>query len=97
MYERIITGLLLVVAFIHLLPLVGALGSGQLASLYGVEITDQNLEILMRHRAILFAIPGGLLACAAFTPAIQPIALLAGFISAGFQYCVISNSCLVGR
>ena len=59
MYERIITGLLLVVAFIHLLPLVGALGSGQLASLYGVEITDQNLEILMRHRAILFAIPGG--------------------------------------
>jgi len=81
MYERIITGLMLVVAVIHLLPISGFLGVEQLASLYEIKITDGNLEILMRHRAILFGILGGFLAYAAFTPAIQPIAFLAAFIS----------------
>jgi hypothetical protein len=81
MYERIITGLMLVVAVIHLLPISGFFGVEQLASLYEIKITDGNLEILMRHRAILFGILGGFLAYAAFTPAIQPIAFLAAFIS----------------
>ncbi len=81
MYERIITGLMLVVAVIHLLPISGFFGVERLASLYEIEITDGNLEILMRHRAILFGILGGFLAYAAFTPAIQPIAFLAAFIS----------------
>ena len=81
MYERLITGFMLVVAVIHLLPLSGFFGVEQLASLYEIKITDGNLEILMRHRAILFGILGGFLAYAAFTPAIQPIAFLAAFIS----------------
>ncbi len=81
MYERIITGLMLVVAVIHLLPISGFFGVEQLASLYEIKITDGNLEILMRHRAILFGILGGFLAYAAFTPAIQPIAFLAALIS----------------
>ena len=81
MYERIITGLMLVVAVIHLLPISGFFGVEQLASLYEIKITDGNLEILMRHRAILFGILGGFLAYAAFTLAIQPIAFLAAFIS----------------
>ncbi len=81
MNERIITGLMLVVAVIHLLPISGFFGVEQLASLYEIKIADGNLEILMRHRAILFGILGGFLAYAAFTPAIQPIAFLAAFIS----------------
>jgi hypothetical protein len=81
MYERIITGLMLVVAVIHLLPISGFFGVEQLTSLYGIEITDGNLKILMRHRAMLFGILGGFFAFAAFKPAIQPIAFLAAFIS----------------
>ncbi len=81
MYERLITGLMLVVAVIHLLPISGFFGVERLASLYEIEITDGNLEILMRHRAILFGILGVFLAYAAFTPAVQPIAFLAAFIS----------------
>ncbi len=81
MYERTITGLMLVVAVIHLLPISGFFGVEQLASLYEIKIADGNLEILMRHRAILFGILGGFLAYAAFTPAIQPLAFLAAFIS----------------
>ena len=81
MYERIITGLMLVVAVIHLLPISGFFGVEQLASLYEIEITDGNLEILMRHRAMLFGILGVFLAYAAFKPSIQPIAFFAAFIS----------------
>ncbi len=81
MYERLITGLMLVVAVIHLLPISGFFGVERLASLYEIEITDGNLEILMRHRAILFGLLGGFLAYAAFTPVLQPIAFLAAFVS----------------
>jgi len=81
MYERIITGLMLVVAAIHFLPISGFFGIERLASLYEIEIIDGNLEILMRHRAMLFGILGVFLAYAAFNPPIQPIAFIAAFVS----------------
>ena len=40
MVERAISGLMLVVAVIHLLPITGFFGVDRLASLYGIEITD---------------------------------------------------------
>lgn len=52
-------------------------------SLYEIEIADQNLEILMRHRAALFSIIGGLFPYAAFTPSVQPIAFVVAFVSIG--------------
>lgn len=81
MYERLITALMLVVALIHLLPLSGVIGIDRLASLYDIDIADGNLEILMRHRAVLFGILGGFFAYAAFKPAIQPIAFIAALVS----------------
>ena len=93
MYERTITGLMLVVALIHLLPISGFFGIERLTSLYDVEINGANMEILMRHRAILFGILGGFLAYAAFRPAMQPIAFLAAFISlSSFFYLTLSVS-----
>ena len=91
MYERAITGLMLVVALIHLLPISGFFGIERLTSLYDVEINGADMEILMRHRAILFGILGGFLAYAAFRPAMQPIAFLAAFISlSSFFYLTVS-------
>lgn len=81
MLERVITGALLIVAVIHLLPISGYLGISKLSSLYNINIDDPNLEILMRHRAMLFGILGGLFAYAAFQPNVQPVAFFAGFIS----------------
>jgi len=93
MYERTITGLMLVVALIHLLPISGFFGVERLTSLYDVDISGANMEILMRHRAILFGILGGFLAYAAFRPAMQPIAFLAAFISlSSFIYLTLSVS-----
>jgi len=77
----LVSAMLLVVAVIHLLPLAGVLGSERLAQLYGVELADPNLVVLMRHRAVLFGILGVFFACAAFRQSWQPLAFAAGFAS----------------
>ena len=81
MLERVITAALLVVSVIHLLPITGFFGASKLSQLYGIDIADPNLEILMRHRAILFGILGVLFAYAAFQPKLQPLAFMIGFAS----------------
>lgn len=77
----LVSTMLIVVAVIHLLPLTGALGSERLAALYGLSFTEPNLAILMRHRAVIFGLLGAFLLLAAFRPALQAIAFIAGFVS----------------
>lgn len=77
----LISTMLGLVGIIHLLPLSGVLGASRLAGLYGIPINEPNLEILMRHRAVLFGLLGVFLLYAAFRPSLQWIAILAGFIS----------------
>jgi hypothetical protein len=77
----LLSAMLMVVGIIHLLPLTGVLGVPRLQALYGVTITDPNLEILMRHRAVLFGILGAFLIYAAFRPGLQLAALIAGAVS----------------
>ncbi len=76
---------LLVVGIVHLLPVLGVLGTERLNALYGITIADPNLEILMRHRALLFGLLGAFLIWAAFRPSLHTAALTAGTVSvAGF-------------
>ena len=82
---------MLVVAVIHLLPISGFVGVERLAVLYGVEIAGPDLEILMRHRAMLFGILGGFFAYAAYRPAFQPVAFVVAFVSiASFIFLALS-------
>ena len=69
------------VGIIHLLPVTGVLGAPSLQRLYGVAITDPNLLILMQHRAVLFAIVGGVLLGAAFRPEWRTLAITVGLVS----------------
>ncbi len=73
--------MLLVVGIIHILPLSGVLSAARLFELYGMAFDDPNLEILMRHRAVLFGLLGIFLICSAFMPSLQLPALIAGFLS----------------
>ena len=73
--------MLLVVGVIHILPLSGVLSASRLFDLYGISFEDPNLEILMRHRAVLFGLLGIFLICAIFIPNFQLAALIAGFVS----------------
>ena len=79
--KHIVSVMLVVVGLIHLLPLVGVLGAASLANLYGLQFNEPNLEILMRHRAVLFGLLGAFLLFAAFKPALQGMALIGGFAS----------------
>ena len=77
----VITIALLIAAVIHLLPVSGVLGSARLTALYGIDVSEPNLAILMRHRAMLFGLLGVFLVIAAFRPSLQDLALGAGLIS----------------
>ena len=73
--------LVLVAAAINLAPLLGAFAPERMTALYGVSLDDPNLQVLMRHRAVLFGIVGGLLVAAAFHPPLRTVGYAAGFVS----------------
>ena len=77
----VVAAMLVIVGVIHLLPLSGALGAERLAALYGVSLSDPNLVILMRHRAVLFGLLGLFFIFAAFRRSMQPAAFIASFVS----------------
>ena len=77
----IIPAMLVAVGIIHILPLSGVLSATRLFDLYGISFEDPNLEILMRHRAVLFGLLGIFLICSIFIPNFQLAALIAGFVS----------------
>ena len=79
--DRFASALYLLVGLGNLLPVVGVLSAARLEALYGVAIGEPNLLVLMRHRAVSFAIVGALLVAAAFRPAWRAAALAAGWAS----------------
>ena len=78
-----VTAVLLAAAVFHLLPAVGVLGAQRLSALYGVTIPGDALLVLMRHRALLFALLGAFMLHAAWSPALQGWALVLGLASTG--------------
>jgi hypothetical protein len=88
------TTLILLAGLLNLLPVSGVLSSSRLRTLYGVALEDPNVVILMRHRAVLFGVVGGLLVVSAFHAPLRPAGYAAGFISM-LSFVVIAR--LVGR
>lgn len=76
-----ISAVLLIVGAIHLLPAWGVLGVSALEQLYGVQLQEPNLLLLMRHRALLFGLLAALLLAAAFRPVWQGSSLAAAWVS----------------
>jgi hypothetical protein len=79
--KRVIQGALIEAGLIHFLPVTGVIGADQLTSMYSIPFTDPNLLILMRHRAVMLGLLGGLVLYATFRPAIQGLGLLVGTVS----------------
>jgi hypothetical protein len=75
------TVLVLVAAVINLTPLLGAFAPERMTAAYGVNLDDPNLQILMRHRAVLFGLVGGLLLVAAFHAPLRTLGYAVGFAS----------------
>lgn len=73
---------LLVSGIIHLIPVYGVSGSAALTQLYGIEVVDSNVAILLQHRALLFGILGLLMLLAIALPSIRIPVLVTGLLSA---------------
>lgn len=72
---------LVVGGVIHLLPAIGVLGPARLGALYGTSAPGPDVEILLRHRAVLFGLLGALMVTAAFVPSLQIVAFTVGLLS----------------
>lgn len=72
---------LFLTGLIHLLPAVAAVFPERLQSLYGLEVKNPTEKLLLRHRAVLFAILGIFLLLSAFEPDWYEIASVAGLLS----------------
>lgn len=71
--ELLLAGALMIAALIHLAPAVGVLSAQKLHALYGVD-PDASTLLLLRHRAVLFAVIGTGLMIAVFVPGWRVVA-----------------------
>ena len=72
---------LFVAGLINLLPSMLAFLPDKISKSYGIEIPNANYELLLRHRATLFGIIGGLMIFSAIVKKYYDIATIAGLIS----------------
>ena len=71
----------LLAAIVNIAPAIGALSDEIVVQLYAVQIHSTEISLLLRHRAVLFAIIGGLLLAAAVMEDLRTTAGLAGLSS----------------
>lgn len=73
----------IITGVVHLLPATGVLGARQLERLYRLELDVSQVELmlLMRHRAVLFGLVGALLMYAAWRPELRVVAGVIGLVS----------------
>ncbi len=81
MQSKLVAAALVAVGVLHLMPILGVLGVARLQALYGVTIVDQNLEVLLRHRAIFFGMLGGLMLFSVYCRMYRTLALGLGLVS----------------
>lgn len=72
---------LFIAGLINLLPALLAFLPYKISKSYGIDIPNSNYELLLRHRAILFGIIGGLMIFSAVVKKHYEIATTAGLIS----------------
>ena len=81
--ELIFRFCLLLSGIINFIPIVGAFLPNKMKQSYGIEFSDPNLELLLRHRAVLFGIIGGIMICSAFCRQYYDLSFGMGIISMG--------------
>ncbi|MBO0934794.1 hypothetical protein [Fibrella aquatilis] len=66
---------------INLLPAALLFLPQNIAKSYGIAVPDGNYELLLRHRAVLFGLVGGLLLYSAFTRKYYTVSVVMGLVS----------------
>jgi len=91
---------LFLVGVVNFLPMIGLLSLEKINQTYGLSVADNNLAILLRHRALLFGLIGGFVFFSLFKIQYQTAAMTLAAVSM-LGYLVIfwsvggSNSALL--
>lgn len=72
---------LFITGVMHMMPVIGVLGIERLQTLYGIDRVSDDLELLLRHRAVLFGIIGCLMLYSLFESRLRLIAVFVGLAS----------------
>jgi heme A synthase len=72
---------LFISGIINILPSLLAFLPDKISKSYGIEIPNSNYELLIRHRAILFGIIGGLMIYSALVKKHYELSTIAGLVS----------------
>ncbi|MFE1591260.1 hypothetical protein [Nocardia sp. NPDC058705] len=75
--------MLTVAGLLNTAPAVGVVAPQGMYGAYGIAPAGPDLEVVLRHRAVLFAIVGVGLLVAVFRPSLRPVAVGANAISFG--------------
>lgn len=79
--EALVRLSLVAAGVLHLAPLSGLVSAARLQALYGLPLREPGLVLLLRHRALLFGLLGGLLLLGAWRRELQLLAIVAGLAS----------------
>ena len=79
--ETIFRITLFIAGAINILPSLLTFLPEKIATSYGIEIPNANFELLLRHRAVLFGIVGGLMIFSAVTKKYYSISVIVGLTS----------------
>ncbi len=92
MRRHVGSALLAAAGLLNTAPVLGALAPRKMYAAYGITPAGPDLEVVLRHRAVLFAVVGVSSVVAVFRPALRPIAIGANAISfGGFLALVIAD------
>ena len=81
MTNKFVGAALLLAGLINFVPIVGVISVDQLERLYEIALSNEDLSILMRHRAVLFGLLGAFVIYSAFRESLQVLACVAGLVS----------------
>ncbi|MFD0360914.1 hypothetical protein ACFQZZ_05565 [Nocardia sp. GCM10030253] len=85
-------GLLVAAGLLNALPVIGAVSPWWARSAYGIEVVSRDVEVLLRHRGVLFAVVGVGLLVAVFRPHLRSAAVTANATSfASFIILVLAE------
>lgn len=79
--ESVFRVCLFITGIINILPSIIAFLPQKVESAYGVALPDANYELLIRHRAVLFGIIGGIMIWSALSKKSYDLSFIIGMIS----------------
>lgn len=89
MKDRLVSVLLFLVGILNLTPAVVFFDTSRTTSLYGISIAEDDLGVIVRHRAILLGLLGAAMIYAAFRKAfVVPVVTAAYIGKLAFLYLI---------